>query len=86
MGKHQLVFFEEIKKIKSDALERYCSEHKPARVAVEFFGNSHDEDQSLAKEYYNAYFKELEGRKEKIRSTAKSHKGQGLMAEVNMQS
>merc|ERR1712037_439664 len=64
----------------------YCSEHKPARVAVEFFGNSHDEDQSLAKEYYNAYFKELKGRKEKIRSTAKSHKGQGLMAEVEAQS
>ena len=68
-------------------LSRYCSQDKPALVAVDFLGNSHNEDQSLAKEEYGAYFDELEGEKEESRSTAKNRRvrGMGLMAEVNMQ-
>jgi len=66
----------------------YCSQDKPALVAVDFLGNSHNEDQSLAEEEYGAYFDELEGEKEESRSTAKNRRvrGMGLMAEVEAQS
>ena len=95
MGEHKLVFLkrkycgEKIKTLRKNVRYekplRYCYEHEPALVAVEFLRNGHDEDLSLAEEDKDAYFDKLQNLKRKNRNTAKKHWGVGLMAEVKIQ-
>ena len=76
--------------LKSDPTKRYCTDHEPGLVAVDFLGNFRDEQRSLTKEpsggrklrKEESYFSELESRKEESKSTAERHRD--LMVEVKI--
>ena len=83
IGKTQTGIFKA--KIKSDDSKndkRYCEQHKPGLVAVDFLATQHDDQQTLDEDLYGAYFEELESRKHKIRSTAQSLRD--LIVEVKL--
>ena len=84
IGKTQTGIFEaKIKTDDSKSDKRYCYQHKPGMVAVDFLANQHDDQQTLDEDLYGAYFEELESRKHKIRSTAQSLRD--LIVEVKLQ-
>ena len=71
-------------------LKRYCTDHEPGLVAVDFLGNFRDEQQSITEEpsggrklrKEESYFDKLERRKEESKSTAERHRD--LMVEVEI--
>ena len=82
IGKTQTGIFEAKIKTDSNNDKRYCEQHKPGLVAVDFLANQHDDQQTLDEDLYGAYFEELESRKHKIRSTAQSLRD--LIVEVKL--